>query len=117
MLITLRLRTPRQGVSSTTFQQHSYADISTMSDAQKQLQEFSDNYQKLQTGPYASTYCHSLFPMSKRLIGFVMLELEAVVAAREKLESQQQENKTVQKVYDSEYLSWSLHMAHGFETG
>ena len=46
-----------------------------------------------------------------------MLELEAVVAAREKLESQQQENKTVQKVYDSEYLSWSLHMAHGFETG
>lgn len=68
-----------------------------MSDLQKQLQGLSDDYQKLQTGLCASTRC---LPMSPQLIALFILELEEVVAAREKLESQQQENKTVQKVHD-----------------
>ena len=85
-----------------------------MTDAQKQLQGLSDDYQKLQTGLCGSTYCHSPPPLPNQLIGFFILELEEAVGAREKLESQQQENKTVQKVYYSEYLSWSLHIAHGF---
>ncbi|KAL1959799.1 hypothetical protein VTO42DRAFT_944 [Malbranchea cinnamomea] len=48
-----------------------------MADPQKQLQLLSDEYQKLQT------------------------ELEAVIEAREKLEAQQQENKSVQKEFAS----------------
>ncbi|DAA75026.1 prefoldin subunit [Trichophyton mentagrophytes] len=46
-----------------------------MADAQKQLQALSEEYQKLQT------------------------ELEEAIAAREKLEAQQQENTSVQKEF------------------
>ncbi|EAS36534.3 prefoldin subunit 6 [Coccidioides immitis RS] len=46
-----------------------------MADSQKQLQALTDEYQKLQ------------------------LELQGVVEAREKLEAQQQENKSVQKEF------------------
>ncbi|PGH12399.1 hypothetical protein AJ79_04347 [Helicocarpus griseus UAMH5409] len=48
-----------------------------MADPQKQLQALTDDYQKLQT------------------------ELQEIVQAREKLESQQQENKGVQKEFNS----------------
>ncbi|KAL2003294.1 hypothetical protein VTN02DRAFT_4415 [Thermoascus thermophilus] len=48
-----------------------------MADPQKHLQTLSDDYQKLQT------------------------ELESNIAARQKLESQQQENKSVQKEFAS----------------
>ncbi|KAL2223193.1 KE2 family protein [Thermoascus aurantiacus ATCC 26904] len=48
-----------------------------MADPQKQLQTLSDEYQKLQS------------------------DLEANIAARQKLESQQQENKSVQKEFAS----------------
>ncbi|KAI2183671.1 Prefoldin subunit 6 [Ophidiomyces ophidiicola] len=48
-----------------------------MADGQKQLQTLSDDYQKLQ------------------------LELQEVVDAREKLEAQNQENKSVQKEFDT----------------
>ncbi|KAL2014132.1 hypothetical protein VTN00DRAFT_1657 [Thermoascus crustaceus] len=48
-----------------------------MADPQKQLQTLSDDYQKLQT------------------------ELDSTIAARQKLESQQQENKSVQKEFAS----------------
>ncbi|KKZ59841.1 prefoldin beta subunit [[Emmonsia] crescens] len=48
-----------------------------MADPQKQLQVLSDDYQKLET------------------------ELQEIVQAREKLEAQQQENKSVQKEFNS----------------
>ncbi|PGH36088.1 prefoldin beta subunit [[Emmonsia] crescens] len=48
-----------------------------MADPQKQLQALSDDYQKLET------------------------ELQEIVQAREKLEAQQQENKSVQKEFNS----------------
>ncbi|OAX81610.1 hypothetical protein ACJ72_04053 [Emergomyces africanus] len=48
-----------------------------MADPQKQLQALSDEYQKLET------------------------ELQEIVQAREKLEAQQQENKSVQKEFNS----------------
>ena len=85
-----------------------------MSDTQNQLQGLSDDYQKLQTG-----LCPQLtvILLPYQLIGSLILELEETVAAREKLESQRQENKSVQKVYDPEDLPGSLHNAHGTQNG
>lgn len=54
-----------------------------MSDDQKRLQSLSDEYQKVQT------------------------DLQGVVTARQKLESQEQENLAVQKVFDSPGVSTS----------
>ncbi|KAL1854121.1 Prefoldin subunit 6 [Paecilomyces lecythidis] len=58
-----------------------------MADVQKQLQALSDEYQKLQTDPCLT---------KKR-----PAELETNVEARQKLESQQQENKAVQNEFAS----------------
>ncbi|GES57468.1 prefoldin subunit 6 [Aspergillus terreus] len=55
-----------------------------MADAQKQLQTLSDEFQTLQTA-------HQ----------WGVAELEGLVDARQKLESQQQENESVQKEFNS----------------
>lgn len=58
---------------------------------QQKLQALSDQYQDLQSGKIV-----------KQMTGgndlIILLELQGIVAARQKLESQQQENKNVQKV-------------------
>ncbi|KNG81865.1 prefoldin subunit 6, partial [Aspergillus nomiae NRRL 13137] len=56
---------------------HNFVTVITMADAQKQMQALSDEFQKLQT------------------------ELDSFVEARQKLESQQQENQGVQKEFNS----------------
>ena len=61
-----------------------------MGDVQKKLQELSDSYQSLQAG---ATRAESHHPVTDEC-----LELSTAVEARQKLESQQQENTTVQKV-------------------
>lgn len=61
-----------------------------MADDQKKLQSLSDAYQKLQTGsPSPSPQPSDTDPNP---------DLQSVISARQKLESQQQENKGVQKV-------------------
>lgn len=62
-----------------------------MADMQKKLQELSEGYQALQGGecPPRCKYCPPLTPN---------IELSTAVEARQRLESQQQENTTVKKV-------------------
>ena len=61
-----------------------------MADQQKQLQGLTDDFQKLQTGESAGGWPLGMLTRPP--------ELQSVVEARQKLESQQQENKGVQKV-------------------
>jgi prefoldin beta subunit len=61
-----------------------------MGDAQKKLQDLSDDYQNLQAGKKFQN------PRKTPTNGGV--ELGTAVEARQKLESQQQENTTVKKV-------------------
>jgi prefoldin beta subunit len=67
-----------------------------MADPQKHLQSLTDEYQNLQTGMWGSRCMHEL----QLLIVNQQLspELQEIIEAREKLEAQQQENKSVQKV-------------------
>lgn len=65
-----------------------------MAEDQKKLQELSDAYQKLQTGT-ASFRLRTSKP-TQQLISHP--DLQATITARQRLESQQQENKGVQKV-------------------
>lgn len=66
-----------------------------MAEQQQRLQALTEEYQKLQTGVYLSpslplppyNTCTNLFP-----------DLQNSISSRQKLESQQQENKGVQKV-------------------
>jgi len=60
---------------------------------QQKLQELSDQYRDLETG-MTKLYMSLLTHTDTRV------ELQETVAARQKLESQQQENKSVQKVCD-----------------
>jgi len=62
---------------------------------QKQLQALSDDYQSLQTGLYASSSHCIESPLTLKL------ELSTLVTARQKLESQQQENKSVQAEFST----------------
>jgi prefoldin beta subunit len=62
-----------------------------MGDVQKKLQGLSEEYQKYQGGKNQS--CSTLMPLANS-----WAELSTSVEARQKLESQQQENTTVQKV-------------------
>lgn len=67
-------------------------------DAQKQLQTLSDEFQQLQTGKSSLIVvidCHC-----SNLIVSVYPELEGLVDARQKLESQQQENQGVQSEFN-----------------
>ena len=61
-----------------------------MGDLQKKLQELSESYQGLQAG---KKICRV-----QKLILTQPTELSTAVEARQKLESQQQENSTVKKV-------------------
>jgi prefoldin beta subunit len=61
-----------------------------MSEVQKKLQELSDSYQALQGGKHV----RKTLKISTNSI----TELGTAVEARQKLESQQQENTTVKKV-------------------
>jgi prefoldin beta subunit len=61
-----------------------------MAELQKKLQELSEEFQQLQTGS------SSLFGRSTRWRLIITQELTSTVQARQKLESQQQENKNVQ---------------------
>ena len=61
-----------------------------MSEVQKKLQELSENYQSLQTGTRTYEILVTCTDMAT--------ELGTAVDARQKLESQQQENTTVKKV-------------------
>ena len=61
-------------------------------DPQKQLQALSDEYQGFQTGKWKDTTGDLSNPSNDRP------ELTTLVSARQKLESQQQENKSVQTV-------------------
>lgn len=62
-----------------------------MADNQRKLQALSDELTKLQEGKV-------LVPLSSFKIGLIHQDLQSTIAARQKLESQQQENKSVQKV-------------------
>lgn len=64
-----------------------------MADDQKKLQDLSEDYQKLQTG--ISLPHHPPYP--KRIL--IILELQTLISARQKLESQQQENTGVQSEF------------------
>lgn len=68
-----------------------------MADAQKELQALTDEYQKFQTG---LTFRSKMSLLSPKLIltFYFPAELEGIVEARQKLEAQQQENQSVQKV-------------------
>lgn len=61
-----------------------------MSEVQKKLQELSESYQGLQTGEKTA--------ITRRVRSNGGTELGTAVDARQKLESQQQENATVKKV-------------------
>lgn len=61
-----------------------------MAEQQQRLQALSEEYQKLEQGKF------SLFMSQSRFNRF--LELQNSIQSRQKLESQQQENKAVQKV-------------------
>lgn len=63
-----------------------------MSELQKQLQELSDDFQKIQSGDPGVSRARG----RTRLTAFA--ELQSTVEVRQKLESQQQENKGVQEV-------------------
>lgn len=63
-----------------------------MGDLQKKMQDLSDNYQKLQGGNDV------LRKPCLCGVANVDVELSTAVEARQKLESQQQENTTVQNV-------------------
>ena len=62
-----------------------------MSESEKKLQSLSEEYQKLQTGT-------SILPTPSPLVTYTPPDLQSSITARQKLESQQQENKSVQKV-------------------
>jgi prefoldin beta subunit len=64
-----------------------------MADPQKRIQALSDEYQQLQTGR------DLLIVLSSYTRSYKHVELERTVEARQKLESQFQENKNVQKVF------------------
>lgn len=73
-----------------------------MADAQKRMQALSEEFQKLQAGMSAPPM---LFPSpvvslssSPRLCS---IDMQGLVDARQKLESQQQENEGVQKEFDT----------------
>lgn len=68
-----------------------------MGDQQKELQGLSDEYQQLQTGllSFHSSHVYICFLTLKLPC---VTELEGIVEGRQKLEAQQQENKSVQKV-------------------
>ncbi|EEP81971.1 predicted protein [Uncinocarpus reesii 1704] len=68
-----------------------------MADAQKQLQTLSDDYQSLQLGRCSNQPFAAIIP---KLIT-TRPELQGVVEGREKLEAQQQENKSVQKEFST----------------
>ncbi|RDW86781.1 tubulin-binding prefolding complex subunit YKE2 [Aspergillus mulundensis] len=85
-----------------------------MADPQKQMQALSDEYQALQTG--ASTiplrprgaergcsprYKTQQWIQGKQWLTMYLTELDGLVDARQKLESQQQENKSVQTEFNS----------------
>lgn len=73
---------------------------STMAEDQKRLQSLSDSYQKLQTGPPFPSRFPQFPPTDLR-----SRDLQATISARQKLESQQQENKGVQTVLPPHPLS------------
>ena len=64
-----------------------------MTDQQKQLRTLSEDYQKLQEGDKPR---HENVSIANRK--YHIIDLRSNVAARQKLESQQQENRGVQKV-------------------
>jgi len=67
-----------------------------MGELQKKLQDLSDDYQKLQAGEaYRLSW-------EAYLLLIFRPELSTAVEARQQLESQQQENTTVQKVRSEE---------------
>ena len=71
-----------------------------MEQAQKALQALSEEYQNLQAG----IYLPSLFTALKKIEEKLRqngTELETIILARQKLESQQQENQAVQQVSQS----------------
>ncbi|WEW60503.1 Prefoldin subunit 6 [Emydomyces testavorans] len=72
-----------------------------MADAQKHLQTLSDDYQKLQLGQYIANQLHILQHLAQANRHSFTPELQEVIEAREKLEAQQQENKSVQKEFST----------------
>jgi len=73
-----------------------------MAEDQKKLQALSDEYQKLQNGKL-----HAILEIYPLLRNPPRADLQVNIDARQKLESQQQENKGVQKVEEL-YLPLSL---------
>lgn len=63
-----------------------------MAEAQQKLQVLSEQYQKFEQGDPSILYCSWRGPWLH------VLELQQSIQSRQKLESQQQENKQVQKV-------------------
>jgi prefoldin beta subunit len=63
-----------------------------MADQQQHLQALSEEYQKLEQGQYANLSCHVQIDL------ILYAELQSSIQSRQRLESQQQENRAVQKV-------------------
>jgi hypothetical protein len=78
-----------------------------MGDAQKKLQELSESYQGLQAGKKPSHSQH------EKIFANVGTELGTAVEARQKLESQQQENDTVKKVGKPNFFQCDLVLRDG----
>lgn len=68
-----------------------------MAEAQQRAQVLTEEYQKLQTGNHA-LLPHGLVPARIEQLTNTPAELQTIISARQKLESQQQENKGVKKV-------------------
>jgi prefoldin beta subunit len=69
-----------------------------MEQAQKALQALSEEYQNLQAGMRPGHYIENHLKKKAKTEG---TELETIILARQKLESQQQENQAVQQVSPS----------------
>lgn len=67
-----------------------------MAEVQNKLQTLSDEFQKLQSGQGLRRF--TVVIAITNLLTAATTELQSTIEARQKLESQQQENKGVQKV-------------------
>ena len=75
-----------------------------MSDAQRRLQILSEEYQKLQQGIQHRPPEISLAFSSTTSLTHQFADLQTNIEARQKLESQQQENQSVQKAHSPTYI-------------
>ncbi len=72
-----------------------------MAAIQQQLQALTDDYNTLQTGIPHQSICSTSPPLACQPVPNIPPELQNIIAARQRLESQQQENRGVKKEFDA----------------